>query len=315
MSKPPEHPAHPRISPSPESLRWVADCVGTNAHVLSLKRLPSELTATRAITVKDRQGQHHRLVLRRYVRGDEMALEPAGWSWRPGTDLARQEARILRLLSKVTVPTPEVIATDLKPDRCDAPALLLTRLPGHRELSPRNLRPWVTQLAAVLPAIHVVNDEAAPIAPRFRPYFDPTEAPPPTWSKRPHAWERAIETVAGPPPSEPEHFVHRDYHPGNVLWVRGRLKGVVDWLDASMGPAGIDVGHCRTNLAMLHGVDVADEFLAIYRSVVGATSDHHPYWDLVSAVDLRHDLRDDDEPTLDRVRLDEFVAAAVDRLT
>jgi hypothetical protein len=69
------------------------------------------------------------------------------------------------------------------------------------------------------------------------------------------------------------------------------------------------------NLAVLHGVGVADEFLAIYRSVVGATSDHHPYWDLVSALDLWHDLRGEDEPTLDPVRLDEFVAAAVGRLT
>lgn len=243
-----------------------------------------------------------------------MAVGPTGWSWRPGTDLARQEARILRLLSEVPVPTPEVIDADLRPDRCDAPALLLTWLPGHRELNPGDRRRWLTQLAAVLPAIHGVNEEAAAVAPRFRPYFDPTEAPPPAWSKRPRAWERAIEMVAGPPPSDPNHFVHRDYHPGNVLWVRGRLTGVVDWLDASIGPVGIDVGHCRTNLAMLHEVDVADEFLAIYRSVVGTASDHHPYWDLVSALDLRHDMTGD-EPTMDRMRLDAFVLAAVDRLT
>lgn len=34
---------------------------------------------------------------------------------------------------------------------------------------------------------------------------------------------------------------------------RARITGVVDWAGTSWGPADLDVAHCSTNLAMLHG--------------------------------------------------------------
>ncbi|WP_081412680.1 phosphotransferase [Fictibacillus gelatini] len=29
-------------------------------------------------------------------------------------------------------------------------------------------------------------------------------------------------------------FIHRDYHPCNVLWEDGRLTGVVDWVNDAL---------------------------------------------------------------------------------
>lgn len=138
-------------------------------------------------------------------------------------------------------------------------------------------------------------------------------------------WEKALALLTGPRPEEPDCFIHRDYHPGNVLWSRGRLTGAVDWINASCGPAPIDVGHCRLNLATLHGVETADRFLAVYQSLTGQKVEHHPYWDIITAIEwlpqprVFAGWRDMGLPQLTpevvRARLDEHVAAAVARLS
>jgi aminoglycoside phosphotransferase (APT) family kinase protein len=152
-----------------------------------------------------------------------------------------------------------------------------------------------------------------------------TKVEPPPWSTQPAAWARALDVVAGPPPETAHCFIHRDYHPGNVLWARGRLTGVVDWINASWGPPGNDLAHCRANLVQLHGVEVADRFLTAYRSL-GDSAEYHPYWDLVSVMDmgslsyrdvfpgwldagLRHLT-----PALIQARLDEYVVSLVARV-
>jgi hypothetical protein len=62
--------------------------------------------------------------------------------------------------------------------------------------------------------------------------------------------------------------------------VEGRLTGVVDWAYASWGPAAVDAGHLRWNLALAHGLDAADALLAL------PGVEHHPYWDLVALLDV-----------------------------
>jgi aminoglycoside phosphotransferase (APT) family kinase protein len=95
-----------------------------------------------------------------------------------------------------------------------------------------------------------------------------------------------LDLAQGPPPEAPRRFIHRDYHPANVLWQRGNVSGIVDWTNASMGPPGVDVAHCRINLAALAGVAIADRFLEAYSAVVGETvSAWHPYRDAVAVMD------------------------------
>jgi len=61
-------------------------------------------------------------------------------------------------------------------------------------------------------------------------------------------WAAMIALAEGPRPRVRQRFIHRDYHPMNVRWSRGRLSGVVDWTNASVGPTGKDVAWCRQNL-------------------------------------------------------------------
>ena len=52
----------------------------------------------------------------------------------------------------------------------------------------------------------------------------------------------------GAVPANDHVFIHRDFYPGNVLWNRRHVSGVVDWEAASIGPRSVDVAHCRINL-------------------------------------------------------------------
>jgi aminoglycoside phosphotransferase (APT) family kinase protein len=73
-------------------------------------------------------------------------------------------------------------------------------------------------------------------------------------------------------------FIHRDFQHFNFLWQRGRLTGIVDWAMASAGPPGLDVGHCRLNLAILFGADEAERFRLAYEAETGRAVD--PWWEL-----------------------------------
>jgi Ser/Thr protein kinase RdoA (MazF antagonist) len=158
----------------------------------------------------------------------------------------------------------------------------MTRLPGRVELTPVNVSAWIEQLARALAAIH--HHPAAGLRWSYFPWFDPATAVIPAWSSDAAAWQRAIGIARGPTPDAPAVFIHRDFHPVNVLWQDGALCGVVDWVNACRGPASVDVAHCRSNLAFMYGVPAADAFLAAYVRAAPAFR-HDPYWDVTSLLD------------------------------
>jgi hypothetical protein len=48
-----------------------------------------------------------------------------------------------------------------------------------------------------------------------------------------------------------------------------RITGVVDWAQTSWGPADLDVAHCSTNLALLHGPAWGPRFAEAYEEAGG----------------------------------------------
>ena len=188
-----------------------------------------------------------------------------------------------------SVPTPALLAVDPDGTQAGGPALLMSRLPGRVDWWPSDLERWLKRLAGLLPHIHGTALPPGEAVPRFAPYRQENYRPP-GWARYPRVWERAVEISRAPAPDLPPVLLHRDFHPGNVLWRYGRVSGVVDWLGACSGPAPADVAHCRINLLTM-GAEVASRFTVHWEQVAGTT--YHPWGDVVTVVGFLDDLHDD----------------------
>jgi len=239
------------------------------------------------------------VVLRRHVRPEVLAAEPG---------LPDREAATLRYLEGVDLPTPRLLGLDRTGEEAGVPALLMSHLGGRVDWWPEDEARWLRRLAAVLPAIHAVRVPGPGLLPDFAPYRQAHDDPPP-WAERPAVWERALEIAGGPTPDLPRVLVHRDFHPGNVLWRRGAVSGVVDWQVTSVGPGDVDVGHCRVNL-LTRSSEAAARFTAHWEELTGST--YHPWADVVTVVGFLDDLHE--VPGSDRNRTEELLARAVAEL-
>ncbi|MEX1030335.1 MAG: aminoglycoside phosphotransferase family protein [Paenibacillaceae bacterium] len=266
------HPSEQTLSD--QVLQWVVDSVNSSAIVESVDRLHGGMSSI-VHSVSLRSGDLvNDYVVRQFNNKDWLSTE---------RDLVAHEGANLRLASKVALPTPELIAFDEMGHRCGMPTVLMTKLEGSVILAPDDMSVWLDGLAESLVAIHRVAADDHPWI--YRTYIDIDALDTPMWSYVPQLWSQAIDIARGPIPQTKPCFIHRDYHPTNVLWHRGRVSGVVDWVNACRGPAGIDLAHCRWNLALLFDVTTADLFLSKYESYAGSTFRYDPYWDLLSMMD------------------------------
>jgi aminoglycoside phosphotransferase (APT) family kinase protein len=281
------------------------ESVGGGSRITALRRLPlGGWHVNHALDVLDRRAQVHRLVLRRWAR--------PGWELDDPDFTAGREADALTLLADSAVPAPRLVAADPEPAVCDVPALLITRIRGRPPGHPKDMEGFLIQLAAALPPIHAVDGRAASVIPVYRRYAEPDQLELPAWVRRSHIWDRALQMVRAPAPPSSSCLIHRDYHPENTLWLRGRLSGIVDWTQASWGPPAVDLAHMRWNLAVEYEPRTADQFLDFYQTVGGEVPGDLWYWDLVTVMDL---FADGDTgsplPLRDLTRLKRFVAAAL----
>lgn len=274
-----------------EALRWVEEVAG--ARVVDQQALPGGTSSAVHRLRTDAAAPRDQLVLRRYVL-DWVRDEP---------EIPPNEAATLRLLAAhPTVPAPQLVASDPDGSRVGVPATVMTGLAGQVDWRPVDRTAWLRSLAEVAIAIHRLPVTDAQLS--WAPY-PPDSRVPPGWSRHPEAWLTAYAQWDGPTPPSERVFLHRDFHPGNVLWTGEEITGVVDWTSSCAGPAEEDIGHCRANLAIARGQDWAEEFLAIWMDLTG-TRHYDPYWDLTNVVSFDHRQV---EPGLD-----EFVAAAAARL-
>lgn len=265
------HPNHRRAADLPPELRrtsvpspvraWVTRVTGRP--IGRLERLPgASSTAVHRLHFVDGAT----LVLRRYVWPWVLEDEPIA---------PKRELDALEYASAHGLSVPNIVAADITGDEIGdgVPALLMTFLPGRAVASPDPVR-----LAETAASVHAVDP--AGFAHEYFPWFEDLRDRPPSNARQPRLWERALELLhEGGPPYRPA-FIHRDFHPGNVLWRRGRATGIVDWATACRGPVGCDVATCHGNLINWAGEDIADRFVRAYEAILGEAV--HPYWEIAS---------------------------------
>ena len=256
---------------SAEALRWAARAIGPGASVRNVRRLPGSTSSTLYALDIERSAASLPCVLRLYDNAAWLASEP---------EAPRREAAALERVTAAGLPTPSLMASDPNGAATGGvPCLLMTRLPGEVVLAPDNLDHWLHGLAEALPPIHALPANDFPWD--YRPYADLSALTPPVWSRVPQLWERALALSRMPPPPFQPCFIHRDYHPNNVLWHKGRVSGVVDWPSACVGDASVDVAWCRKNLLFLHGPEAAETFLQAYEAAAGPSFIYQPLWEVM----------------------------------
>ena len=251
--------------------RWAAQAIGPKARVQNVRRLPGSTSSTLYALDIESGAASRSCVLRLYDNARWLAEEP---------DVPRREAAALERVTAAGLAAPALLACD--PDGAASggvPCLLMTRLPGEVVLLPDNLNRWLHGLADALLPIHSVPAEGFPW--EYAPYTDLSALIPPPWSRVPSLWKQAIALAQTPPAPSRPCFIHRDYHPNNVLWQNGRVSGIVDWPVACVGDATVDVAWCRKNLLFLHGPEAAETFLRAYQAAAGPSFVYQPYWDVM----------------------------------
>lgn len=253
-----------RTRPPAAALGWVRDAVGAQ-RVLRVTRLVGGITsAMHRVTVEDPSGARTDFVLRRWV-GEDAEMGP---------DLVRNERRTLETLETTDIPAPKFVAADLDGGVVGHAALLMTLLHGHVELDPAHPDAWIREMARMLVRINATSAQGTP----FESWLREERMTVPPWSAHPQLWREAIDLIKNNERGYDPRFVHRDFQQFNVLWRRGRIVGVVDWVVGMQGPLGIDLAHCRLNQTVLHSPMRAEQLRAAYIAEAGHTPD--PWWDL-----------------------------------
>jgi aminoglycoside phosphotransferase (APT) family kinase protein len=233
---------------------WLRSAVGAGWTIRRVAPLEASSSTVLAIEV-ERDGSGQSLVLR---------LHDQAWFLEEDAAAIAREAAALTLLADAGLPAPRLVAWSER----DPSALLMTSVAGVPQLAIPDPGAVTDLLARVhgLPA-------ASLSAWSYRGYHEGIDLHRPAWWRDPGTWERAVRRTETTRPAADAVVIHRDFHPGNVLWIDGRLSGVVDWVDACKGPAAFDASHMRVNLAVLHGPEMPDRVIA-----------GEPAWDIEAAL-------------------------------
>ena len=259
----------------PSTRAWVSRYLHAGERIIDAEALTGGITAEVAkLTVRMVSGAERYLVLRSYT--DSARLHHA-------EDWLDRESNALATLSGSCVPAPALVAVDPRAGYCEFPSLLMTHLPGSTLLIDECVEVRVRMLARQLVEIHAIDANSRP-----REYQVLTTADTVVLPARADAtvWSAAVDLIRGPTPRYEGRFLHRDFQPGNVLFDISdsgmpRITGVVDWAGASWGPTDLDVAHCSTNLALLHGPQWGSRFASAYEEAGGTLSNNsraRQYW-------------------------------------
>jgi aminoglycoside phosphotransferase (APT) family kinase protein len=228
-----------------------------------------------------RDGRTSSVVLRRWARPRWRETDPSF--------TASHEAACLRLVEQAAIPAPRLLGVDADATMCDVPAVLQTFVRGA---VPRRMDgATVDLLAATAARIHATPAAAArDVALPYEPYYELPCISVPDWLHDRELWNDALAAVAGDPPDGDACFLHRDLHPGNTLWHRGGLTGVLDWDRGSWGSPAVDVAHLCWNLAALYGLDLAERAATAYRRIGDRTLPDLAWWQVRNALDALPDV-------------------------
>ena len=165
-------------------------------------------------------------------------------------DIVTREAALLDELERRAIPAPKHVAHD------PCGPLLMTFEPGRTVHLPKDSTTFTRRLVDALVHIHAGGPPSSPghrdqearldaHVQEESPRRNGVDVDPELWSHIRRLWP-SIER-------RPPTLIHDDYHPGNVLWHRGRISAIVDWTVPGIGQAAADACYLRLDVSLVRG--------------------------------------------------------------
>ena len=220
--------------------------------------------------------------------GNETRLAVKRMTNDPDPKRATADFHGLRIARKHGIPAPEPLYLDRTGDLLGLPGIVTGFIEGEQVSRPEDVRSWSAGIARMLLRVH----DARPSTEDRSHIYDGR------WMGLYFLRDSWPETMAGHPLTVPIFeavqelradlrrvrpvFLHMDYWPGNILWSRGRISGLVDWDAASYGDPALDVGYFRMNMYLRGIKEAADIFLDYYEAESGPV-ENLGFWELACA--------------------------------
>jgi aminoglycoside phosphotransferase (APT) family kinase protein len=236
-----------------------------------------------AMEVAGPDGVTHNLVVREHGKLDRKS----------NPHIARDEYRLLKLLTEQELAVPAPIYLDPDSEFFDNPCLVLNFVTGDANFAPGDLAGYLMQMAGHLSLIHKLDCASHDLS--FLPSIvdlgtrliaakggNGVAAPIDNLKD-------ILENLDGNwPPAQmnDDVLLHRDFWPGNLVCEGDRIVGVIDWEDAHIGDPLADLANSRMEVLWAFGRDAMTTFTEHYIRNSKPDVTALPYWDLNAA--LRH---------------------------
>ena len=220
--------------------------------------------------------------------GNETRLAVKRMTDDPDPERATADFHGLRIARKHGIPAPEPLYLDVTGDLLGLPGIVTGFIEGEQVSRPEDVRSWAVDIARMLLRVHDISpspeDRSHIYDGRWMGLYFLRDSWPETMAGHPLTvpiFEAVLELRAGLRRVRPV-FLHMDYWPGNILWSRGRISGLVDWDAASYGDPALDVGYFRMNMYLRGIKEAADIFLDYYEAESGPV-ENLGFWELACA--------------------------------
>ncbi|MDE2858323.1 MAG: phosphotransferase [Chloroflexota bacterium] len=200
-------------------------------------------------------------------------------------DIARDEFRLLQILSSAGLAVPKPLLVD---SRHEIPFLITEFVEGETRFAPAKISAFCHQMADILASIHRIDIN------RYDLSFLPAQSQVLEENLR-EATEEAygIRAILSAARSRLQFnatvLLHGDFWLGNLLWRADQLAAVIDWEDAMLGDPLGDLGKSRLEMLWALGEPAMDLYTAGYKTRnPGLDYSSLPFWDLWGALRLSH---------------------------
>ena len=180
----------------------------------------------------------------------------------PAENSIKTEYLLLEKLHQTKVPCAKPIHLDNSKEILDKDFMLMTYLEGTIEIPKIKNFGFLNKMVGILKNIHNVDTKILPTLPcRFDPTYDLFEfLPNARINKELKAILKGYDTSYSGKPV----LLHGDFWPGNILWTKDEISGVLDWEYAAIGDPVSDLAVASLELKYDYGKRGVDRFLDLY---------------------------------------------------